>query len=79
VFALPDLDLSEEEKTLILEVYMKGIHTVFTLYAFLVGICFVTSIFVVDRGLAEKEEETHDDGTTTVGNSYGTVGPSRNQ
>ena len=78
VFALPNMNLSQEEKTLILEVYMRGIHAVFTLYACLVGICFVTSIFVVDRGLAEKEE-TKDDTSRISGNSYGSIGPSCDQ
>jgi hypothetical protein len=79
VFALPDLDLSEEEKRLILEVYMKGINAVFTLYACLVGICFITSMFVVDRGLAEQEEEVNGETTRTTGNGYGSVRTSDNQ
>jgi len=60
VFSLPNLNLSEEEKTLVLEVYMKGLHAVFTLYACLIGICLVGSLFVVDRGLAEKEDNFND-------------------
>jgi len=60
VFSLPNLNLSEEEKTLVLEVYMKGLRAVFTLYACLIGICFFASLFVVDRGLAEKEENFND-------------------
>jgi hypothetical protein len=79
VFALPNLNLSEEEKILVLEVYMRGIHAVFTLYACLVGICFVASMFVVDRGLAEKEEETNNDTSRFNGNSYGSIGPSGDQ
>jgi len=78
VFALPNLNLTEVEKTLVLEVYMKGIHAVFTLYACLVGICFVASMFVVDRGLAEKEENGNDVSKIT-GNSYGSMGPSCDQ
>jgi hypothetical protein len=77
VFDLPNLNLSGEEQILVLAVYMRGIQAVFALYACLIGISFVASMFVVDRGLAEKEEETSNDTGRITGNNYGSIEPSR--
>ncbi|KAL9120485.1 MAG: hypothetical protein Q9187_002957 [Circinaria calcarea] len=55
VYALPSLRLSPQQYNLVLDAYMSGIHTIFTMYAPLIGVCFLSSWLVTDRGVAEKD------------------------
>lgn len=54
-FALGDLDLSAEDKALISNVYMEGMHAIFGSYAVLMIVWFVLTLFIEDYGLGRKE------------------------
>jgi hypothetical protein len=56
-FSLRSANLSEDEKQLILSVYVKGIQYIFISYAAFIGLCFLSSLFVEDHGVAEKDHE----------------------
>lgn len=34
---------------------MKGMHSVFVMYAPVIGMCFIAALLVKDRGVAEKD------------------------
>ena len=51
-FSLSSLNLSDEQRTVVLQAYMRGLHTVFISYVPLMGFCFVTGLFIHDNGLA---------------------------
>lgn len=38
-----------------IKAYMTAIHTVFIMYAPMIGICSLTALFVKDHGVAEKD------------------------
>ncbi|KAI1177410.1 putative efflux pump antibiotic resistance protein [Nemania sp. FL0916] len=50
-FALNDLDLSEEDKVVISQTYMRGLHAVFISFAILVLIHLCSCMFIRDYGL----------------------------
>jgi hypothetical protein len=52
---LDDLDISNQDKALILAVYMKGLRAVFISYAVLASIYFLCTLLVKDYGLGGKE------------------------
>lgn len=54
-FVLPDLGLSDEEKSIVLDVYMQGLHTVFVSYGILTAVMFLASLCLFDYGLGNKE------------------------
>ena len=54
-FNLDDLDISNQDKELILALYMKGLRAVFISYAVLASIYFLCSLLVKDYGLRGKE------------------------
>ena len=51
-FVLADLDLSEEEKSMVLAAYMEGLRAVFVVYAILLAVYFICTLSVEDYGLA---------------------------
>ena len=55
VYALSSLDLTPDQHQRVLDAYMKGMHSIFIMYAPVVGACFVAAWFVKDRGVAEKD------------------------
>lgn len=54
-FALGDLDLSAEDKALISNVYMGGMHAIFGSYAVLMIVWFGLTLLIEDYGLGRKE------------------------
>ena len=54
-YALSSLDLTPQQHELVLDAYMSGMHSVFIMYAPLIGTCFIAASFVKDRGVAEKD------------------------
>ncbi|KAI1334940.1 putative efflux pump antibiotic resistance protein [Xylariaceae sp. FL0016] len=54
VLSLPDLDLTQEDRDLILRTYMKGIHIVFITFAPLIGLVLVSSIMIKNKPLSSK-------------------------
>ena len=81
VYALSSLDLTPEQHQRVLDAYMKGMHYIFTMYAPVVGACFVAAALVKDRGVAEKDASAVEltdrvcDGTNAV--NEGLAGPPR--
>jgi MFS family permease len=73
---LNDVHLSPVQREMVLNAYMKGIHTIFTTYALIMGICFLLAWLVVDDGLAERDapsrlkpEPLRIDSTNSAGSS----------
>ncbi|KAL4895218.1 major facilitator superfamily-domain-containing protein [Aspergillus ambiguus] len=56
-FAMDSMDLSEQDKSLISKVYMRGLHVVFVTYAVLISGVFVAFLLVKDQSLGGKGEE----------------------
>ena len=54
-YELASLNLSPSQHELVLDAYMSGMHSVFTMYAPVIGVCFITASLVKDRGVAEKD------------------------
>lgn len=54
-FALGDLDLSAEDKALISNVYMEGMHAILGSYAVLMIVWFGLTLLIEDYGLGRKE------------------------
>ena len=54
-YALSSLNLTLSQHELVLDAYMAGMHSVFILYAPLIGLSFVAASLVKDRGVAEKD------------------------
>lgn len=54
-YELTSLDLSPSQHELVLDAYMSGMHSVFTMYAPVIGVCFITASLVKDRGVAEND------------------------
>lgn len=50
-FALEHLHLSREEKTLVSQGYMDGLHAVFASFSLLIAIHFCACMCIQDRGL----------------------------
>lgn len=38
-----------------MDAYMAGMHTIFVMYAPIIGACFVCAVLVRDEGVAEKD------------------------
>lgn len=38
-----------------MDAYMTGMHTIFVMYAPIIGICFICAVFIKDEGVAEKD------------------------
>ncbi|KAF5862219.1 hypothetical protein ETB97_011924 [Aspergillus alliaceus] len=55
-FSLSDFDLTDEDKKLISDAYMRGLRDVFTVFAVLIALYFVLTLCVKDYGLASKAE-----------------------
>lgn len=85
VYALSSLDLTPEQHQRVLDAYMKGMHTIFIMYAPVVGACFVAASLVKDRGVAEKDasavglREKVCDGTNVVNEGPATDAPHMRQ
>jgi hypothetical protein len=56
-YTLKTLNLSPDQYEAVLSSYMSGIHTVFIIYAPLIGISFICSALVKDNGVAEKDRK----------------------
>ena len=54
-YALSSLDLIPPQHELVLDAYMSGMHSVFIMYAPVIGACFIAASLVKDRGVAEKD------------------------
>lgn len=54
-YTINKLGLTPAQHETVLDAYMSGIHIIFILYAPLIGFCFLASLFVRDRGVAEKD------------------------
>ncbi|TVY83014.1 MFS gliotoxin efflux transporter gliA [Lachnellula suecica] len=66
--ALMKSNLSNEDKQLISEGYMAGLHRVFASYAVLTGLLFVSTLFIHDYGLEGREEQPQPSGSSDVNN-----------
>ncbi|KAE8354370.1 major facilitator superfamily domain-containing protein [Aspergillus coremiiformis] len=55
-FALSDLDLTDEDKELISNAYMRGLRAVFTVFAILIALFFALTFCIQDYGLAGRSE-----------------------
>lgn len=55
VYALSSLNLTPDQHQLVLDAYMKGMHSIFIMYAPVIGVCFVAAALVKDRGVAERD------------------------
>lgn len=55
VYALKSLDLTSEQYERVMDAYMSGMHTIFIMYAPIIGICFLCAVFIKDEGVAEKD------------------------
>ena len=49
---------------------MKGMHSIFIMYAPVVGACFVAAWFVKDRGVAEKDASAVELGERVCGGTH---------
>lgn len=38
-----------------MDTYMAGMHTIFVMYAPIIGVCFVCAVLIKDEGVAEKD------------------------
>ena len=54
-YALPSLDLAPLQDEVVLDTYMSGMHSIFIMYAPLIGVSFIAASLVKDRGVAEKD------------------------
>ena len=54
-YALSSLDLIPPQHELVLDAYMSGMHSVFIMYAPVIGASFIAASLVKDRGVAEKD------------------------
>ncbi|KAJ5735676.1 uncharacterized protein N7483_000801 [Penicillium malachiteum] len=52
--SLPDLELSDEDKRLVLAVYARGLNIVFISFSILTVIMFMASLGLRDYGLGQK-------------------------
>ena len=41
-----------------MDAYMAGMHTIFVMYAPIIGVCFVCALLIRDEGVAEKDAKT---------------------
>lgn len=55
VHVLDSLHLSTAQSEAVIDAYMKGMHTIFIMYAPIVGICFLCAVCIKDEGVAEKD------------------------
>lgn len=55
VHVLDSLYLSPAQSEAVIDAYMKGMHTIFIMYAPIVGICFLCAVCIRDEGVAEKD------------------------
>ncbi|KAI1809582.1 putative efflux pump antibiotic resistance protein [Poronia punctata] len=53
-FALKDMDLTAEERALIIQGYMKGLHAVFASFAVLIAVYLGACVFIEDYGLKPR-------------------------
>lgn len=56
--SLDTLGLTADQRSTVLDAYMRGIRIIFIVYAPLVGLCALGSLLVKDTGLAEKDTST---------------------
>ena len=54
-YALSSLNLTPPQHELVLKAYMSGMHSVFIMYAPIIGVCFIAASLVKDSGVAEKD------------------------
>ena len=50
-FSISSLDLSDQQREVVIHAYMEGLHYVFISYVPLLGLCFFTGLFSRDNGL----------------------------
>lgn len=43
---------------MVMDAYMAGMHTIFVMYAPIIGVCFVCAVLIRDEGVAEKDTKT---------------------
>jgi H+/gluconate symporter-like permease len=55
VYSLPTLNLSRQQNEQVIEAYMTGMRTIFTIYAPIIGICCICGFLIKDDGVAEKD------------------------
>ncbi|GES63338.1 efflux pump antibiotic resistance protein [Aspergillus terreus] len=60
-FSLSDFNLTDEDKKLISDAYMRGLRDVFTVFAGLLSLYFILTLCVRDYGLARKAETPPDE------------------
>lgn len=55
IYALDSLNLTPTQYNEVLDAYMAGMHTIFVIYAPMIGLCFLAALLVKDNGVAEKD------------------------
>lgn len=55
-FSLSELDLSDEDRNVIMAVYMRGLNTIFVSYAGLTAVMFLLSLCLHDYGLTGRRD-----------------------
>ena len=51
IFSISSLDLSNQQREIAIQAYMRALHYVFISYVPLLGLCFLTGLFSRDNGL----------------------------
>jgi hypothetical protein len=54
-YALSSINLSPGQYEMVMDAYMAGMHTIFVMYAPIIGVCFVCAVLIRDEGVAEKD------------------------
>ncbi|RAO70256.1 uncharacterized protein BHQ10_006268 [Talaromyces amestolkiae] len=54
-YALSSINLSHNQYEMVMDAYMAGMHTIFVMYAPIIGVCFVCAVLIRDEGVAEKD------------------------
>lgn len=55
VYAPDTLNLSTQESEKVMDAYVTGMHTIFMMYAPVIGICCICALLIKDVGMAEKD------------------------
>ena len=64
-YALSSLNLTPPQHDLVLKAYMSGMHSIFIMYAPIIGVCFIAASIVKDRGVAERDASAAERKETT--------------
>ncbi|KAL3712199.1 hypothetical protein TMatcc_000896 [Talaromyces marneffei ATCC 18224] len=54
-YSLSSINLSPNQYEMVMDAYMAGMHTIFVMYAPIIGVCFVCAVLIRDEGVAEKD------------------------